>query len=750
MGGYPIVNFPVGGRVSASRSRVRRVVMLASTALTSVVLCADPAWTQTSPSGGQPAEDPAIENVVISAQKRGVAEDAQRVPVALTVITDVDLEERHVHNLQDLTTASPNVTLTDLGTVRGFAGFTIRGLGVNTTIPSMEPAVGTFVDGIYLGMSSGAVLDVIDVENIEILRGPQGLLFGRNTTGGAVLINTRRPGDAFAVNGRFNYETGPQETVSASVEGPLGERFRAKLTGHYSNDDGWFTNQFDGRSFGASRTYVVRPTAMWTPSAAFDSTLIYERGSVRGDGAVGQNPSYLQGFDVSLNHPGYSRIDWESVTLESNWRAGRGVFTNLAGYRTLDQGASLDVDARPISGFFISNLLRQHQFSDELRFSGRIFDRVDLTAGLYYFTQSYLYLERRVAGLGVFDSTLGGDVDVVNYAAFAQVSFEATPQLALIAGGRFNREEKDARIATFLPSTALSRCDFAAETCIYNFPGPDFPDSPGRKTWDNFTPKLGFQWQAAENAFLYGHWARGVRSGGYNVRNASRTIPPGPYDPELQDAFELGLKTDWFDNRLRANATAFYNTIRGMQRDVFLIDPIVASVQVTRNTADATIQGFELEFAGVATDEWVLFANAGYTDGSYDEIFFDLDGGGIGDSDLGLAIPRLSPWSYAVGMTYTRDFPGGFTLRLRTDYGYRSSAASLDDNRAFLLPIEDLSASMSLTFPGRHWSLSLYGRNLLDNVTIGVHTLSPPSLGSGSYRSLNEGRVIGVEAGFVY
>ena len=159
---------------------------------------------------------------MISAQKRGVAEDAQTVPLALTVITNVDIEERHVRDLQDLRTASPNVTLTDLGTVKGFASFTIRGLGVNTTIPSMEPAVGVFVDGIYLGMSAGAVLDVIDIEDIEILRGPQGLLFGRNTTGGAVLINTRRPGDVFAVNGRFNYETGPQETASVSIEGPIG------------------------------------------------------------------------------------------------------------------------------------------------------------------------------------------------------------------------------------------------------------------------------------------------------------------------------------------------------------------------------------------------------------------------------------------------------------------------------------------------------------------------------------------------
>ncbi len=247
---------------------------------------------------------PPIETVTISAQKRGVEEDAQTVPIALTAVNGVELEERHVRDLQDLTVAAPNVTLADAGTVPGFANFTIRGFGTNTTIPSMEPAVGVFVDGIYLGVSAGVVLDIFDVEDIEILRGPQGLLFGRNTTGGAILINTRRPGDTFVVRGRFNYETGPQTTGAVSIEGPIGDQIRAKIVGYYSNDDGWFTNQFDGSNFGASRTGFVRPTVVWSPSAAFDTTIIYERGWRRGDGAVAQNPAYYQGFDISDRQSG--------------------------------------------------------------------------------------------------------------------------------------------------------------------------------------------------------------------------------------------------------------------------------------------------------------------------------------------------------------------------------------------------------------------------------------------------------------
>jgi iron complex outermembrane receptor protein len=465
---------------------------------------------------------------------------------------------------------------------------------------------------------------------------------------------------------------------------------------------------------------------------------------------VSQNSAYFQGFDIGLNDPDYNHLDWESVTSESNLRTTDGVITNLAGYRDLDQEVSNDNDGSPISGFGLVNLTKQHQFSEELRYFGRIFDSVDLTAGFYYFTQSYSYLERRVIPSRGIDSTLGADVAVVNYAVFAQADYHLTPELTLIAGGRITRDEKDVKIATFVASTALSRCDFVTETCDYNFPGPTFSGSPGKSTWDNFTPKVGFQWRPDDEFLVYGHWARGVRSGGYNVRSTSFSVPPGPYDPELQDAFELGVKTSWFENGLHANGALFYDKIRKMQRDVNITDPVVAVVQVTRNTADATIKGFELELAGAVTGELVLRANTGYTDGRYDKIFFDLDGGGIGASDYSLAIPRLVRWSYALGATYTHNFSGDFLLLLRADYGYRSRAASTDNNVAFLPEIEDLSASASLTLPGQHWSFSLYGRNLLDKVSYGPHAALPAFLGGGTLRGLNEGRVIGVEASFTY
>jgi iron complex outermembrane receptor protein len=712
-------------------------------------LLASASYAQTSLDSRAPDETAPIENVLVTAQKRGNVENAQSVPIALTAFGAARLDELQIGSLRDLSTDAPNVTLADAGTLPSYANFTIRGLGINSSIPSTEPAVGVFVDGIYLGMSAGAVLDLFDIEDVEILRGPQATLFGRNTTGGAVLINTRRPGDRFAVRGRVSVETGLEEKIGFSVESPIGNQLRAKITAYHDNDAGWFTNQFDGRSFGAKRTSFVRPTIVWSPSAALDTTLIYERGATRDHGAVAQNPAYFQGFTVNIDNPGYNKLDWEAVTSESNWRGDAGIVTNLFGYRSLDQGASNDTDARPVPAFHGSDKLDQHQFSDELRFSGRFFDRLDVTAGLYYFTQSFSYLERRLLFGGLIDSTLGGKVDATNYAVFADADYHILPEVGLIAGGRFTTEKKSAQIASFVPSTAGSRCNFVTEACAFNFPGNAFPGAPGSDSWDNFIPKLGVEWRPDERVFVYGTWTRGVRSGGYNVRSSSFTIAPGPYDPELQDTFEVGWKSDWFERRLRFNGALFHSAIKDMQRDVNQTDPIAGIVQVTANTADATIRGFEAEIAGALTGDLVLNANAGFTEGKYNSVLFDLDGGGIGQSDLALQIPRLSKWSYSIGAAYTHDF-GEYTFELRADYGYRSPAAYSDSNATFLAPVRNLTAGASLAFDDRHWTVSVYGRNLLDTVTDGVVAALPASLGGGAFRTLNEGRVIGAELRFAY
>jgi len=729
-------------------NRAHRREVLAAVAVIGFVATANRAPAQDQPALQSQAHG--IEDVFITAQKQATAQRAQTAPLSVTAIGAAQLNERQAYKLTNLATVAPNVTLADAGTMPGFANFTIRGLGINSTIPSIEPAVGVFVNGIYQGMSAGSVLELFDVESIEILRGPQATLFGRNTTGGALLVNTRKPGDQFAVHGRASVESGLQKTLGLSIEGPIRNGIKGKIAASFDDDDGWFENSLDGKSLGVRRGGFVRPMVVWAPNASFDATVTYEHGWTGGNGPVAQNPAYSRGFSVNIGNPGYNKMNRDAVTLEANWRTGEGAVTALFGYQRLGQRALADIDAQPASRFHAENILKQHQFSGEIRYSGKLSGRIGLTAGLYYFTQSYLYLERRMLAGGLVDSTMGGAIVDNHYAAFAQADYRVTSEFGLIAGGRFVSERKSAAIATFVPSTAASRCDFAVQTCAFNFPGPGFAGVPGTETWTNFVPKLGFEWDPNDELLFYGHWTRGIRGGGYNVRSTASTIPPGPYGPELQDAFEAGIKSDWLDGRLRVNGAAFHSTIANMQRDVNFSDPLVGVVQATRNTADATIKGAELELTAAPVRDFLLFGNFGYTDGRYNRVFFDLDGGGIGSSDLGLSIPRLSKWSYNFGAAYTRGIGDEYTIGLRAEYGHRTRAAATDGNTAFLAPIRNLSASASLTLPGRHWTLSVYGRNLLNVVTEGLVTPLPRSLGGGAFRPLNEGRVVGVQAAFVY
>ena len=239
-----------------------------------------PAPSQSTAAAAPPAEqsdrasDAMMQDVIVTAQKKTRGEALQEVPIAATAFGERQLEAMQFRNLESITLTSPNVQLDSGGTQKGTANFTIRGLGVNSSVISVEPTVGTFVDGVYLGTNFGVVLDTFDIESVEVLRGPQGVLFGRNVTGGAVSIRTRRPDGKFAVNGRFGVDSrlgnrGISATAATSVEGTLvKDRLFAKVTGYYSHDDGYFRGTTVNRNVGRTNTWFVRPTLVFEASMA--------------------------------------------------------------------------------------------------------------------------------------------------------------------------------------------------------------------------------------------------------------------------------------------------------------------------------------------------------------------------------------------------------------------------------------------------------------------------------------------------
>ncbi len=750
------------------------------------------------------------DTIFVTGTKKANAEDVQDVPLAITAYGGDQLDALKVRDLQSLSYSIPNVSFDDIGTTRGTANFSIRGVGINSSIPSIDPTVGVFVDGVYLGINGGVVLDIFDLESIEVLRGPQGILFGRNVTGGAVLLNSKRPTDEFEASFKGAAESGLNSGganyyAMGAVGGPIIEDIlKARVSVYYNKDEGYFRRYLGGpvpnaiapavfgalaplvatsgpdafEDFGAAETWMIRPSISFTPSDDFELLVRYEHFDSEGDGPPGQNHTNGAGvtnpffsadrdsFDFSIDNPGFYTSKRDAVTAEINWNVpfGDGVITNIFGWRQGEGETGGDIDATPLFLFHSNSTTDQDQMSNELRYAGRFFDTVDITVGGYWFTQDLEYNEIRniLGGFRFFNG--GGVQDQTTYAAFGQADIDLGENFTLILGGRWTHEEKDAVISTLVANT--SPCDVR----ISGSCSEDFVDSD---SWENFTGKVGFEWRPREDLNVYAHFTQGVRSGGYNFRNTSAAslpfvpnpapppaiVPnpafdpiflPGPFDEEKVNAWEVGFKAQPAEGKAVVNAALFFNDISDMQRELNLSDPIAGVVQVITNTADATIWGFEIESQIALTDNFLFEGSLGHTRGNYDSLLFDIGApavspGVVDEADLNLEIPRLAPWTYGAGFLYSWNLGETGSVDARFRYYHRDLSYYTDNNLGSLNPVSSIDASVSLTTFSNRATISLYGKNLLNEVQFGGDTQLPGSLGGGSFAPLNKGRIVGIE-----
>ncbi len=735
-------------------------------AMKTAMLCAASCFALTSAVAvqAQTAGNVLEDEIIVTATKKAGGVNIQEAPVAITAFGEAQIEALHVTDLQSLSYSVPNVSLEDVGTTPGVANFSIRGLGINSSIPSIDPTVGVFVDGMYLGINGGIVMDVFDLESIEVLRGPQGILFGRNVTGGAVLINTKKPGNEFEASFKAAAESGFKNTggnyyLMGTVSGPIVEdRLYAKLAAYYNKDDGYFKNYEGGpafgqpdafSNFGESETILFRPSIVFTPNDNAEFILRYEHGESDGDGPASQNhpgvngtfPNAFVSFDrnsdsFSIDEDGFYDNEWDQIIFETNVDVafGNGTITNIFGYRDFTSSGRSDIDATPLALFHAPFGTNQDQWSNELRYAGTFGDKFDLTTGVYYFTQDTVYQEARNIAFGTLNFFGGGVQDQKTYGVFAQGDYAVTDQFNVILGGRYTHEKKVADIATLIFNR--TPCDVRDGTCPFDFSGQD--------SWSNFSPKVGFTYEANDDWNVYGHWTKGFRSGGFNFRNTSAAFLPTPFDEEKVSSFEVGFKGQP-NGKARINTAIFYNDVSNMQREINLADPLAGVVQFIRNTADATIWGFESELQVYVMDMLTLLGSVGYTDGSYDSVAFDLNGDSVLDAaDKALKIPRLAPWTYSFGFLFTSEVPGLGTWSLRTNYSHRDHSFYTDNNLGELNSANMLDFNLGVTTEN-DVTVSLYGKNILNEVTHGGDTQLPATLGGGSFAPLNKGRIIGIE-----
>jgi iron complex outermembrane receptor protein len=721
-----------------------------------------------------------LDEIVTTARKRSTAEAVQDVPVAVSAFGAQQIEAMFVKKVEDLSYLMPNVQLESVGTFPGVQNFSIRGQGINSSIPSVDPTVGVFVDGVYMGTTYGVVIDTFDLESVEVLRGPQGLLFGRNVTGGAVVLRNARPTGEFGFRMRAGGTDANQTNIALAIEGPMVEGLlAAKLAFLYDDDQGYYKslnpsapapaphplqpfyiNPADGSDVGGMETMLLRPSFVWTPSDTQDWTLLAEFGNSRGDGSAwsnvtAQRAGQLDEFATLSDETGFTEIDWIQMTLETNiGDVAGGTVTNILGSRTVSADSAADIDGTDLPIFAAPGYTEQSQVSNELRWSGPLGEKWDATLGLYYFDQEIEYREGRYIwlppGIGPeplginLQASLGGDMDARNFGVFWSNDFYLGDAWTLTAGVRYTDESKSAQI---IVAGCTDNLTFDCE----------FDDLDG--DWSNVTPKLGVMYEFSDNARVYGFWSKGYRSGGFNFRNARPdVIPAGPTREEENSTLEVGIKTEFWDGRARLNVAAFQNEVKDMQRELNIPDPQVIVLQATINAGDVTLKGIEADFVALLTENFSINLSYGWQDGEYDRLdpFVPAFEAALratvppvlGPDDvlIGPDLPRLAPTNYSVGFSWDIPLSRGL-VNVAANHSFREGHPYNDSNTELFDDQTRTNASVNWFSGDNRWSASLYGKNLGDEANWGNLTSIAGLYTAGP---MKKGRLLGLEVNYRY
>lgn len=745
-------------------------------ALLSASLWTSPALAQDDVAANEAAES---EDRVIIVTTKDRAAPLLDYSGSATLINADDLAARQFQDLSTLSYAAPNVSLDPIGTFKGVANFAIRGLGINSSIPSIDPAVGLFIDGVYMGTNAGTVFDALDVEQVDILRGPQGVSFGRNTTGGAVMVQTANPTDHWEGHARVSVE-GPVDggrgagmiTGRGVISGPLSEAVSFRLGVLHSDDGGYFRNDFDGEDFGATQTTVIRGGLKFRVGERLTLLAKGEWADSSGDGATTHNNGLFarDTFEISVNQRGFYDSESALATLRADYELGSGRLTNIFGWRSYDLSTRNDIDSSPLPIFESDTATTQDQWSNELTYAVET-GPMRLVTGGYVFQQDVAYDESRdLSFFGAAPQFGGGRQEHDVYGLFGQVDYDLTPALSVKAGLRWSREEKSAEVTYVRPraqcSVIAGTCPVAGERVAGENNG--FADN---RSWDSFSPRLAATWRASDDARVYVSWARGHRSGGYNLRitqpaafeEVSANLGSPAFDQERVDTFELGSKWQSADGLVLLQGAVFWSEVDNMQREVNVPSLSSGLAQSVYNTADARIRGGELEAWLQPADGLSLSANIGLTDAEYRAVFFDLTGdGAIDGDDLSLDLPRAPQWTWGGSFAYDMPLSDTKTLIANVFFQHRDKYAYTDNNWGFNSASDRLDASLSLACETCGFTLTIFGRNLLDEVQFGGDTQLPfaggafsdgdnapydPSPAAGTFSPVAKGRVLGVELG---
>jgi iron complex outermembrane receptor protein len=570
------------------------------------------------------AQDSAAEtaesgDIIVTARRRDEA--LQDTPVAITAVNAAMLENKAATDIGSLMGTAPSLLITRQSSGGSAANLSIRGMSYADVEKSQEPAVGVVVDGVFIGTNTGQLLDAFDVEQIEVLRGPQGTLFGRNTIGGVISVRRTRPTMEFGGKIDATYSSFNSWQTRAVVNVGDGENFGVKGWYFHNESDGFYRNGITGERAGASNNDSFGGALLIKPEGSgFDALLTVEKLNQRFDPVTSNisrtgelfcllipanqcNRDPISDIYTTFNSPAISIYKSPSATLEMNYDTGGVKITSVTGWRKSKEYQTQDFDSSTLDLFYTLRLQDYKQFSQELRFSGNIGSSIDYVVGGFYFDSSYDLVQhtRRnnpTADPQVVDPNPRETVaSNESYAFFGDFNISLSETLRLSVGGRWTHDKK-------------------ALTTGFRVTGSV---GDGVASFSKFTPKIGVDWRPNDDTMLYAGWSRGYRSGGFSPRAATVATASAAYGPETVDSFEIGTKLDLADRRIQLNIAAYYSDYKDLQQNTTIPGGPNGNQTITSNVGKATIKGLEIDFAAKVTDDFRITGAIGLTDSKFNE-----------------------------------------------------------------------------------------------------------------------------------
>lgn len=734
-----------------------------------------------------------LDEIVVMAQRK--SESLQKVPVSIVAIGGADLKAAGGLSLEGLNNMIPNVVIEHVSLFPRAAALSMRGVGYAGVESYADPEVAVYINGVYQARNSMALGSALDVAAVEVLRGPQGTLYGRNAFAGAISLRTNRPemdnftASASATIGNYGRQDFDLITNIPLLEGKVAGRVAMRVhnfDGYYKNNGivdelGTIDQTLLGDSYGGESNLYVRPSLRFTPNDAWDITFFGEiyrdrseatptvLGPLDGNllaaiGVAGSNPfgdprfgdagdgsdPHVGGFSIG-ERP--ANVDTYTLTNETTYTTDSGTFVGIFNYQHTKEEIWTDTDGANINAFVSARWQTYEAYSAELQYITTISDNLDVTAGLFYLQDEYHTSQLSFTDFSapfVADFTpFSVDPSYTNntgkrksWAVYAQMEYHLTDQLSLVAGGRYSYEKKYNVMgeAGKLSAAGISPTVDFSQHIFSSVPGVVF--GAVENDWDNFSPRVGVNYEANDDVFLFAFWQRAYKSGGFNARSPDQVAFETPFGEEKVDNFEIGMKSEWMDGKLRVNVNAFYSQFDGLQRSLVIPSSSSGSGVTTNttNVADLTSYGLEAEITALVGDDLSVFANIGWNKAYYTSYCADLDGAGatsapatgetvcgtitqvgasfIVPTDHSDLVPLRAPrWDITTGFNQDFDVEGGLiTWTGRATYRSSSFVSLLNGKYSFRKSMLTLDTNVTWTPDNGNYYVTLWGNNLTNEI----------------------------------